>query len=68
MHIIEPRHITIEKPPSHLLRYLEMTCFNHIASIGPRDSDGALLIALSKRWRPETHTFIFPWGECTITL
>ena len=30
--------------------------------------DRSLLTCLVDRWRPETHTFHFPWGEMAPTL
>ena len=30
--------------------------------------DYQLVCALLDRWRPETHSFHFPWGEMTLTL
>lgn len=44
-----------------------MTGFDHIVFVGP-NVDRALVNALQERWRPETYTFILPWGECTVTL
>ncbi|CAF2081372.1 unnamed protein product, partial [Brassica napus] len=31
-----------------------------------RDTD--LLLGIAERWCPDTNTFLFPWGEATITL
>ncbi|CAL4942919.1 unnamed protein product [Urochloa decumbens] len=30
--------------------------------------DGALLLQLVPFWSPKTNTFVFPWGEATVTL
>jgi hypothetical protein len=30
--------------------------------------DRALVTCLVDRWRPDTHTFHFPWGEMALTL
>ncbi|ANM58784.1 aminotransferase-like, mobile domain protein [Arabidopsis thaliana] len=32
----------------------------------PKDTD--LVLGLAEKWCPDTKTFIFPWGEATITL
>ncbi|KAA3458758.1 serine/threonine-protein phosphatase 7 long form-like protein isoform X2 [Gossypium australe] len=36
--------------------------------LGGTKLDPALISALVKRWRPETHIFHVPCGKCTITL
>ncbi|KAH0906100.1 hypothetical protein HID58_037927 [Brassica napus] len=28
----------------------------------------SLLLSVSQKWCPETNSFVFPWGEATITL
>ncbi|MFQ6647929.1 hypothetical protein Gotur_021439 [Gossypium turneri] len=57
-------------PPSPLVEnYLREVGFWHVATVGrgcklyPK-----LISALIERWRPKTHTFHLPCGECTITL
>ncbi|XP_023645184.1 uncharacterized protein LOC17899153 [Capsella rubella] len=32
----------------------------------PKDTD--LIMGIAEKWCPETKTFVFPWGEATITL
>ncbi|XP_040952809.1 protein MAINTENANCE OF MERISTEMS-like [Gossypium hirsutum] len=50
------------------MSYLELAGFGSVAQIRYIVLRFDLLSALVERWRPETHTFNFPCGECTVTL
>ncbi|KAH1039009.1 hypothetical protein J1N35_040752 [Gossypium stocksii] len=56
-------------PLSLIESYLRDARFLHVARIGRRYKlNPTLLNVLVEKWRPETHTFHLPCGECTITL
>ncbi|XP_052482491.1 serine/threonine-protein phosphatase 7 long form homolog [Gossypium raimondii] len=55
-------------PDARFMPYLELAEFGSVALIRSSDLRFDLLSALVERWRPETHTFHFPCGECTVTL
>ncbi|QHN79326.1 uncharacterized protein DS421_19g669100 [Arachis hypogaea] len=48
--------------------FLRDTGFYYVSQIGVVQCQAALVNALIERWRPETHTFHFPVGECAVTL
>ena len=66
--LITSYYHTIPEPEPQIIQLLSSTGFQHIALIKQCKIDPALITALVERWRPETHTFHLPWGECTITL
>ncbi|XP_057720142.1 protein MAIN-LIKE 2-like [Arachis stenosperma] len=48
--------------------YLRATGFYYVSRIGVIRRFHPMLAALVERWRPETHTFVLPIGEVTVTL
>ncbi|XP_019430582.1 PREDICTED: serine/threonine-protein phosphatase 7 long form homolog [Lupinus angustifolius] len=55
-------------PSAPVLEVIRNTAFGHILDIGTIEINNHLITALVERWRPETHTFHLPVGECTVTL
>ncbi|KAG8485738.1 hypothetical protein CXB51_019089 [Gossypium anomalum] len=53
---------------ARLIPYLELAGFGSATLTQTFDLQYDLISALVERWRPETHTFHLPCGECTITL
>lgn len=51
-----------------IIPYLRQSGFWGVAQVGFIQLNWHLVTALVERWRPETHTFHMPDGECTITL
>ncbi|XP_043810688.1 serine/threonine-protein phosphatase 7 long form homolog [Manihot esculenta] len=58
----------LEDIPDQIRPYLRRTGFYGVIRLGFFALDWHLISALVERWRPETHTFMFPEGEMTITL
>ena len=48
--------------------YLRGYSFGNLLNIVSYFIDYKFILALLERWRPETHTFHLPFGECVITL
>ncbi|KAI5423186.1 hypothetical protein KIW84_046250 [Lathyrus oleraceus] len=48
--------------------YVELVGFGHISKILSWSVDNKFILALCEIWHPETHTFWFLTGECTVTL
>ncbi|XP_057720148.1 serine/threonine-protein phosphatase 7 long form homolog [Arachis stenosperma] len=66
---LHTRHLhQIDSYDARVEEQLRESGFYHISQIGRIMSHGPTIDALVERWRPETHTFHLPHGECTITL
>ncbi|XP_072089574.1 serine/threonine-protein phosphatase 7 long form homolog [Arachis hypogaea] len=48
--------------------HLRETGYYHVSHIGIVQCQSAMINALIERWRPETHTFHFLVGECSVSL
>ncbi|XP_072052432.1 serine/threonine-protein phosphatase 7 long form homolog [Arachis hypogaea] len=48
--------------------HLRITGFYHVSQIGIVQCQKALVNVLIECWHPDTHTFHFPIGECSMTL
>ncbi|KAF1897528.1 hypothetical protein Lal_00036970 [Lupinus albus] len=55
-------------PAEPVLQVIRNTAFGRILDIGRAEINNHLITALVERWRPETHTFHLPMGECMVTL
>ena len=55
--------------PLRIIPHLQAAGFYEVAKISSNMSfDARLISSMVERWRPETHTFHMPIGECTITF
>ena len=68
MRILRVRHLNLDPPRFEIHGILQQTGLYHVAQINNMNINNSLISALVERWRPETHTFHFPCGECTVTL
>ncbi|XP_021687699.1 serine/threonine-protein phosphatase 7 long form homolog [Hevea brasiliensis] len=65
------RHVDVlhlDAPPELIVPHLKKSGFIRVSRIRFFALDWHLISALVERWKPETHMFMLPIGECTITL
>lgn len=62
------RQSNLPFPPDAIQNDLSDACLLHVSLIPDFKFHTSIIDALVERWRPATHTFWFPNGECTVTL
>ncbi|XP_058762850.1 protein MAIN-LIKE 2-like [Vicia villosa] len=55
-------------PDPLIVDYVKRAGFGEVMNLTHTSVDMKFILALCERWRPETHTFHLPMGECTVTL
>ncbi|XP_058767158.1 serine/threonine-protein phosphatase 7 long form homolog [Vicia villosa] len=55
-------------PDPLIVDYVKRAGFGEVMNLTESKVDMKFILALCERWRPETHTFHLPMGECTVTL
>jgi len=65
---VRTRNHRLIQPHARIVPLLQQARLWEPTKINSVNVDARLICALLERWRPETHTFILPTGECTITL
>ena len=68
MRLLRPRHLRMMPPRAEIREHLRQAGIDRVAEICQMQINGPIINALVERWRPETHTFHLPCGECTVTL
>lgn len=63
-----PNQIGLPGLDHRMIPFLQSTGFYGVSRVSSLQLDWSLITSLVERWRPETHTFHLPMGECTITL
>ncbi|XP_057746157.1 serine/threonine-protein phosphatase 7 long form homolog [Arachis stenosperma] len=67
--MLECDHLHPPDPYNQIVEaQLRESGFYYVSQIGVVKGQSAMITALIERWRPETHTFHFPVGECAVTL
>ncbi|QHO54161.1 uncharacterized protein DS421_2g54300 [Arachis hypogaea] len=67
--LLLPRRFSHGLPlPDAILPYLRKAGFGDAVPLRDFFFNNSMITLFVEHWRPETHTFHMPWGECTITL